>query len=183
VGQDRQQRGVLLKIQKKIIEKKIIFRVYITPLLFSRSTQTHMLHTTPQTKGLILLIGAPGSGKSLLGQVLQTRGRNVAFFSVGNQLRKTGLLDEHDRADTVAKRKEIMERMRKEARAMVEKEIVCMESILVLECVKDIHDAFGLMELLREHQTVKLLQILYVSSRSVGKTLLRKAFVSHMAAI
>jgi adenylate kinase family enzyme len=83
--------------------------------IFKRMKPTH-----------ILFLGAPGSGKSLLGQVLQTRGRNVAFFSVGNQLRKTGLLDEHDRADTVAKRKGIMERMRKEARAMVEKEIVCM---------------------------------------------------------
>ena len=142
---------------------------------------------TPQqqtTKGLILLIGAPGSGKSLLGQVLQICGKKVAFFSVGNQLREMGLVDEHGRADTVVERKEIMERMRQEARAMIEKEIERTESILVLECVKDIHDAFGLMELLRVHQkTVKLLQVLYLPSPCVGKALMRKAFVSHMAAM
>ena len=139
--------------------------------------------STPQTKGLILLIGAPGTGKSLLGQVLQAQGKKVAFFSVGNQLREAGLVDEYGNAGTVLKRKEIMEHMRQEARAMVEKEIERTESILVLECVKDIHDAFGLMELLRAHQEMKLLQVLYLSSPRVGQILWRKAFVSRMAAM
>ena len=137
--------------------------------------------STPQTKGLILLIGAPGTGKSLLGQVLQAQGKKVAFFSVGNQLREAGLVDEYGNAGTVLKRKEIMERMRQEARAMVEKEIERTESILVLECVKDIHDAFGLMELLRAHQEMKLLQVLYLSSPRVGQTLWCKAIFSRMS--
>ena len=153
-------------------------------LLHTKTTQQHQ--TTKTTKGLILLIGAPGTGKSLLGQVLQISGEKVAFFSVGNRLREMGLVDEHGRADNnMAKRKEIMERMRQEARAMIEKEIERnTESILVLECVKDIHDAFGLMELLRVHQkTVKLLQVLYLSSPCVGKALMRKAKVSQLAAM
>ena len=144
--------------------------------------------TQPPTKSIILLIGAPGTGKSLLGQALQTHappGRAVTFLSVGNLLREAGLVDDYDGAGTASRRKETMERMRHEARAMVEKEIKCMATgaILMLECVKDVHDAFGLMELLRVRQEAKLLQVLYVSSPAVGKALLGMARVPWNASL
>ena len=140
------------------------------------------------TKDIILLIGAPGTGKSLIGQALRKHselGKVSNFFSVGNHLREVGLVDDYDGAGTVSKRKETMERMRHEARLMVEKEIEHIEggSILVLECVKDIHDAFGLMELLRAHPEAKLLQVLYVSSPAVGRALLGVARIPRNASL
>lgn len=66
--------------------------------------------------------------------------------------------------------------MRLAARVIVEKGIKEMAagSTLALECVKDIDDAFLLMDILRSSPEVKLKHVLYVSHQDVGSELFRE---------
>ncbi len=133
------------------------------------------MQTQKQEKSIVLLIGAPGAGKSILGEMIEeySSGR-VHFLSVGNRLRDAGLVEgscpvvsstqcektgKFHLYPTPAPK---MERLRHEARIILEAEIERMEagSILLLEFVKDIHDSFTLMEIIRSQQDARLLQVI-----------------------
>ena len=112
---------------------------------------------------IILIIGAPGTGKSLLGAELEANSpEKLRFFSVGNRLRELGKLDEpHSHTK--------LEDLRKDAKDLVESEIhrhmtePTSISVLALEYVKSIDDAFALMDMLRVRQGVRLMLVLYIS--------------------
>lgn len=59
--------------------------------------------------GVVLLLGAPGVGKSALGKLLQrTHAATVdAFVNVGDQLRATGKVEQHLRNPTTASKQEL----------------------------------------------------------------------------
>jgi adenylate kinase family enzyme len=131
-----------------------------------------------QTKDIILLIGAPGAGKSLLGEALQknTPGE-ITFMSIGNCLRNKGLVDDYFHCTTSPAEKAIKKaNLRQAARAIIEQGIKQMAdgSTLALECVKDIDDAFILMEIIHSRPEAKLKHVFYVSHQDVGTELLRK---------
>jgi hypothetical protein len=122
------------------------------------------------TRTVILLIGAPGAGKSLLGIGFSGESRGeVEFLSVGNRLRELGKLDGHH----------AIGELRQDAQALVgaglQRLVEGVATTLVLEYVKEVDDAFELMGLLRAHPAVKLSQVLYISDEKVGKALLKKA--------
>lgn len=84
--------------------------------------------------GAIILIGRPGSGKSLLGQHLQrtcTAPGGARFLSIGDQLRSLGLVDQQQVHPTAALREE----MRRTARRLLE------EAVRELSPVSDVSDA------------------------------------------
>ncbi len=135
------------------------------------------------TKDIILLIGAPGAGKSLLGETLQKYfPGKVTFLSVGNRLREDDYL--HCTASAAEKGAK-QERLRVAARVIIEKWIqqLAPGSTLALECVKDIDDAFLLMDILRSSPEAKLKQVLYVSHQDVGSELFREFKITIRAAI
>ncbi|GFH11795.1 uncharacterized protein HaLaN_07351 [Haematococcus lacustris] len=95
------------------------------------------------TRGVVLLIGAPGVGKTCLGIAMVAQqaekggsGGAPLFFSVGERIRADGLLAKHVAPDERA-------------------------AVLVLEAVKDREGADDLQELLKQH-SVPLLQVLYL---------------------
>jgi adenylate kinase family enzyme len=58
--------------------------------------------------GVVLLLGAPGVGKSTLGKLLQrTHASTVDAFNVGDQLRATGKVERHLRDPTAAGKLEL----------------------------------------------------------------------------
>jgi adenylate kinase family enzyme len=62
-------------------------------------------------KGAVLLLGAPGVGKSVLGDALcAAHGATVhAFLNVGEQWRKAGKVDTHLRHPTAAGKEELQQ--------------------------------------------------------------------------
>ena len=81
-----------------------------------------------------------------------------------------------------------LKELRQTARTMVEAEFQRMlsplsrknrrksgHSILVLEFVKEIDDAYAIMDLLRTNDKIRLLQVLYISNPFVGHNLLRSS--------
>ena len=132
---------------------------------------------------IILVIGTPGTGKSLVGAKLAKADKSggTQFFSVGDRMRELGSLVATPDHSTGAKKTE-------EARALIESELEYhlaepkSVSTLVLECVKKIDDAFTLMDILKRYDAVRLEHVLFVSEPSVGRTLRKDAGFTHAAA-
>jgi adenylate kinase family enzyme len=139
------------------------------------------------TKDIILLIGAPGAGKSLLGELLQKNTpTKVTFLSVGNRLREEGLVDDYFHCTASAAEKGTKRAdMRLAARIIIEKGIkeLTAGSTLALECVKDIDDAFVLMDIIRSSPEARLKHVLYVSHKDVGSELFREFKITVGAAV
>ncbi|KAL6758456.1 hypothetical protein V8C86DRAFT_3205993, partial [Haematococcus lacustris] len=141
--------------------------------------------------GVVLLIGAPGVGKTCLGKAMVAQqaekggsGGAPLFFSVGERLRADGLLAKHVAPD---ERAAWAETMRATARDLISRQLhalgqrLALQSlgplsgprppalldsvwccrVLVLEAVKDREGADDLAELLEQH-SVPLLQVLYL---------------------
>eukprot|EP00798_Chlamydomonas_sp_ICE-L_P024616 gene24616-10237_t len=115
----------------------------------------------PQTAA-VLLIGAPGSGKSVLGEAMRRANPSTAFISVGMQLRAEGLVDEYLDNPTEAGRLQMDQRA---ALILAQglQQAAGKSSAVVLECVKDLEGANTLMEALQEHG-IPLQRVLYLSS-------------------
>ncbi|GLC48990.1 hypothetical protein PLESTB_000170600 [Pleodorina starrii] len=143
--------------------------------------------------GAVLLLGGPGVGKSTLGRYLHSRHPTTSrFLSVGDELRSRGLVRLQEEQPTAARREE----MRRTARELLRRECSewadmaaacaraqeeragrascstsppapCGAPVLILECVKEIDDAFSVMQLLRE-AGVPLLQVLYLPANVVS---------------
>jgi len=90
----------------------------------------------PNPMEIVLLLGAPGAGKSTFGRIIGKM-LQCEFFSAGNFLRDQGLLFQTD-VDLKA-----------EAAAALRSKLQ-KNGLLVLEYVKDIDDAHMLMKILRE---------------------------------
>jgi adenylate kinase family enzyme len=60
-------------------------------------------------KGAVLILGAPGAGKSLLGDALCAAHSSAiqAFLNIGQQLRNAGKVDEYQRHPTAACKAEL----------------------------------------------------------------------------
>ncbi|KAL6758416.1 hypothetical protein V8C86DRAFT_3134369 [Haematococcus lacustris] len=118
------------------------------------------------TRGVVLLIGAPGVGKTCLGKAMVAQqaekggsGGAPLFFSVGEKLRADGLLAKHVAPD---ERAAWAETMRTTARDLISRQLHALgQRVLVLEAVKDREGADDLSELLEQH-SVPLLQVLYL---------------------
>jgi hypothetical protein len=127
------------------------------------------------SRTVILLIGAPGAGKTLLGTEFAGKSSGgVEFLSVGNCLRELGKLEGHYAIG------ELRQDARKIVEAALQRLAEGSATTLVLEYVKEVDDAFDFIDLLRTHPAVKLSQVLYVSDERVGKALSRRA--GHRAA-
>lgn len=63
------------------------------------------------TKGVVLLSGSPGAGKSLLGQALSAaHSASIhAYVNVGQQLRSTGKVDKYMRHPTAARKAKLQQ--------------------------------------------------------------------------
>ncbi|KAL6758414.1 hypothetical protein V8C86DRAFT_3134365 [Haematococcus lacustris] len=119
-----------------------------------------------ETRGVVLLIGAPGVGKTCLARAMVAQqaakggsGGAPLFFSVGERLRADGLLAKHVAPD---ERAACAETMRATARDLISRKLHALgQRVLVLEAVKDREGADDLAELLEQH-SVPLLQVLYL---------------------
>eukprot|EP00798_Chlamydomonas_sp_ICE-L_P029719 gene29719-5154_t len=90
----------------------------------------------PQTTA-VLLLGAPGSGKSELGEAMVRGNPSTAFISVGMQLRAEGLVDEYLDNPTEAGRL-CMNQRAALILAQGLQQAAGKSSTVVLECVKDL---------------------------------------------
>ena len=110
---------------------------------------------------VVLLIGAPGAGKSTLGKYLAQE-QGLLFFSAGDWLREQGMLDT----------KTTTTELRIEAAAQLRKTLLSSHTdkpMLILEFVKDIEDAYALMEIL--HTTGSLLvDVVLIAGRTIRPT-------------
>ena len=102
---------------------------------------------------IVLLLGAPGTGKSTLGQYLAIEHR-YEFFSAGNWIREQKL---HNTKGLKAKATE----------ALREKISTGSNDILILEFVKDIDDAYSLMDTIRTTQGAKLTLAILLTTKFV----------------
>jgi len=114
---------------------------------------------------VVLLIGAPGAGKSTLGNYL-SRKHGCQFLSAGEWIREQGLLHVSD--------------LREKAAALLERTL-SGSGLLILEYAKDIDDAYILMKLLGKHGAT-LAQVVLVTDRTmsgrIGSLLQEKMRVS-----
>ncbi|KAG2488438.1 hypothetical protein HYH03_012945 [Edaphochlamys debaryana] len=122
--------------------------------------------------GAVLLLGAPGVGKSTLGRLLASRAPpGSRFLSVGEELRAQGLVRRQEEAPSAARRAQMREAaaelLRGACREWLEASRTPAASgattspsapLLLLECVKDTEDAFAAVEVL-EAEGVPLLQV------------------------
>eukprot|EP00798_Chlamydomonas_sp_ICE-L_P024615 gene24615-10236_t len=118
--------------------------------------------SNPLQTTAVLLIGAPGSGKSVLGEAMVQGNPSIAFVSVGMQLQAEGLVDEYMDNPTEAGRLQMDQRA---ALILAQglQQAAGKSSTVVLECVKDLEGAYTLMEVLQEHG-IPLQRVLYLSS-------------------
>ncbi|KAJ9504850.1 hypothetical protein QJQ45_030446 [Haematococcus lacustris] len=115
------------------------------------------------TRGVVLLIGAPGVRKTCLGKAMVAQqaakggsGGAPLFFSVSERLRDEGMLAKHVAPD---ERAAWAETMRATARDLLSRQLRTLgQRVLVLEAVKDMEGADDLAELLEQHD-VPLLQV------------------------
>ncbi|KAJ9533913.1 hypothetical protein QJQ45_027002 [Haematococcus lacustris] len=118
------------------------------------------------TRGVVLLIGAPGVGKTCLGKAMvaqqAAKGANGGaplFFSVGEKLRDDGMLAKQVAPD---ERAAWAETLRATARELLKRQLHALgQRVLVMEAVEDREGADDLAELLDQHR-VPLLQVLYL---------------------
>eukprot|EP00961_Rhodomonas_salina_P193590 2613624-Rhodomonas_salina.1 len=121
----------------------------------------------------ILLLGAPGSGKSVLGQqLLRKDPAHRAFLNVGAELRKSSsnLLEEQLILPTQSKLSQLREiasnLIRMECKQLVNLSTNSTSNqLLILECVKGVEDAESLLTILRE-EGVQLIQTLLLPNRT-----------------
>ncbi|KAJ9532455.1 hypothetical protein QJQ45_010516 [Haematococcus lacustris] len=114
------------------------------------------------TRGVVLLIGAPGVGKTCLGKAMvaqqAAKGANGGaplFFSVGEKLRDDGMLAKQVAPD---ERAAWAETLRATARELLKRQLHALgQRVLVMEAVEDREGADDLAELLDQHR-VPLLQ-------------------------
>ena len=135
--------------------------VSISMETLDRSTPGHSRKVEIQRDSppVALAIGAPGTGKSVLGKHLETTSNGKAVFvSVGEILRERGLLANVDSGDLRATAVEILRGAVSDA--------VASGKILLLECVKEIEDAFSLMEIL-ETSGMQLSQVLLIPRHGI----------------
>eukprot|EP00798_Chlamydomonas_sp_ICE-L_P031635 gene31635-6829_t len=116
----------------------------------------------PGKTAAVLLLGSPGSGKSLLGEAMRRANPSITFISVGTQLRAEGLVDEYTDNPTEARRLHMDQRA---ALILAQglRQATWQSSPVVLECVKDLEGAYTLMATLQEHG-IQLQRVLYLSS-------------------
>ncbi|KAJ9532465.1 hypothetical protein QJQ45_010515 [Haematococcus lacustris] len=115
------------------------------------------------TRGVVLLIGAPGVRKTCLGKAMVAQqaakggsGGAPLSFSVSERLRDEGMLAKHVAPD---ERAAWAETMRATARDLLSRQLRTLgQRVLVLEAVKDMEGADDLAELLEQHD-VPLLQV------------------------
>ena len=100
---------------------------------------------------IVLLIGAPGAGKSTLGNYL-SRKHGCQFLSAGEWIRDQGLLHASD--------------LREKAAALLERTL-SGSGLLILEYAKDIDDAYILMQVLAKHGAT-LAQVVLVTDRTMS---------------
>jgi hypothetical protein len=135
--------------------------------------------------GVVLLLGPPGAGKSLLGAVLARNQAATSFLDVGQLLRGRGLLREAEACPTQALRRKLAAAAREAVAAELAQ--LCppgalapcgaapeapadktgggaaaaappVPHVLVLEYVKELSDGYDLLQLLREFD-IPLLQV------------------------
>ena len=109
---------------------------------------------------IVLLLGAPGTGKSTLGHhIARAHGNACEFLSAGEWIREQGLLDAAPK-----------ERLRAEAAALLERRLLSANppnGILILEFVKDVDGAYALMQILAKHSgKAKLSQAVLLTRRT-----------------
>ena len=102
---------------------------------------------------VVLLIGAPGAGKSTLGSYI-SRNHGCKFLSAGEWIREKGLLESSKDA------------LQSETAALLERNL-SGDGLLVLEFVKEINDAYALMQILGK-KGARLAQVVLVTNSTMN---------------
>ena len=153
----------------------IVIKSFLTDLLMHTGNQMPARvrvcsgrdqHPPVVSPAVVLLIGAPGTGKSVLGRRMEQDRKHAAeFVSVGDILRGSGLLSTASAAELKTEAWKIVNSaIRKSA---------TNGKILLLECVKEIDDAFSLLDVLEEFG-LALTQVLLIPRRQIVPEALKK---------
>jgi len=141
------------------MEPRVSVSMSMEPLDRSPPRHREVVENRHDLPPAVLVIGSPGTGKSVLAKHLEaTSNGKAVFVSVGEILRERGLLSNFDGGDLKATAVEIVRNAACEALASGQ--------VLLLECVKDIEDAFSLMEILQT-TGMQLSQVLLIPRHGI----------------
>ena len=141
------------------MEPRVNVSMSMEPLDRSPPRHREVVENRHDLPPAVLVIGSPGTGKSVLAKHLEaTSNGKAVFVSVGEILRERGLLSNFDGGDLKATAVEIVRNAACEALASGQ--------VLLLECVKDIEDAFSLMEILQT-TGMQLSQVLLIPRHGI----------------
>jgi hypothetical protein len=121
------------------------FRMYLEPTIILNHSSTFKRHS------VIVLLGAPGTGKSTLGRALH-RARSIeAFVDIGHRLLQRGELLRYKKLPTPSRK----QFLRGQAQMLIEKELsqylrTSGELPLMITCIKETQDVYDLIAMLKK---------------------------------